>query len=135
MVCQECGLEEGIQKKVVEDYKIPFKCTCGNIKFPFKALNGVAFLWPKPVEEKTKGGFYLPSSAQDNFKTYYAVVLSVGKGVENKRTGEFVVPEIAQGDVVLYDKSIPWGVEAMDSEGNKHPVKIANIFDINAKVI
>jgi co-chaperonin GroES (HSP10) len=90
---------------------------------------------PVPVEEKTKGGFYLPSSAQDNFKTYYAVVLSIGRGVENKRTGEFVTPEVKQGDVVLYDKSVPWGVEAMNSEGQKYPVKISNMFDLSAQVI
>lgn len=135
MICNKCNRESGVDKKLVDEYKIPFQCECGNIDFPYKALNGIAFIWPKPVDEKTKGGLFIPNMSQENFKSYYAVVLSVGKGCINKKTNEFVESEIEIGDVVLYDKSIPWGVEVEDPQGNKYPVKIANILDINAKVI
>lgn len=134
MVCNKCGREEGIDKQKVEEYKLPFKCECGNIQFPYEALNGITFLWPKPVEDKTKGGFIIPNMAKEGFKSYYALVLSVGEGCLDKKTGNFIESKIKVGDIVLYDKSIPWGVEVESPEGNKYPVKIANILDITAKV-
>ena len=135
MICNECKSEIGISEEVVKEYQVPFKCnTCGNIKFPYKALNGIVFLWPKPIEEKTKGGLHIPEIYKENFKSFYAVVLSVGKGCKNKKTNQFVEAEIQSGDIVIYDKSIPWTSEVEDSEGKKHKVSMANILDINAKV-
>ena len=77
---------------------------------------------------------FIPNVSQENFKSFYAAVLSVGEGCFNSKTNEFIRPKIKVGDIVLYDKSIPWGTEVESPEGNKYPVKIANILDINARV-
>jgi len=120
--------------KVIERYKIPFTCSiCGSLKFPYKALNGIAFVWPKPIEE-CQGKVYIPENIRDNFKTSFGVVLSVGKGCINKKTHEFVESQVVPGSVVLYDKSIPWKMMIKASDGKEYSVDLMNILDINATV-
>lgn len=138
MYCEECNqliVSIGRNKEIIEKYKIPFVCkTCGNIKFPFKALNGVVFIWPKPIEEKV-GSIFMPEVSRENFKSYKGVVLSTGKGVIDRKTGEFRECELKTGDEVLYDNSIPWAMNVEASDGKEYQVRMANTLDINALVL
>lgn len=132
-LCPECKtfVSEEI-KAVIAEYGIPFVCPkCGGIKFPFKALNGIAFLWPKPIQEKL-GSIFIPEASRDNFKTSLGVVLTVGKGCVEKRSGLFIEAQIVPGDVVLYDKNVPWSMQIKAPDGKDYQVNLMNILDINA---
>ena len=55
---------------IIEKYQIPYKSSTGkSIEFPYKPLNGVVFVWPKPIQEKI-GSIYLPEASRENFKSY-----------------------------------------------------------------
>jgi len=146
MICNECKLElDNIQEgdkhvhpliDIVKKYKVPFKCnTCGSLKFPYQALHGIVFIWPKPIEEKTKGGIVIPQSVRHSFKTSIGVVLSSGKGCKNKKTGKFVDSELQLGDTVVYDKNIPWRIFLEASDGKEYEVELMNILDITARYV
>ena len=52
------------------------------------------------VEEKTKSGFYLPSSAQEKPQTCQVVAVGPGGVVEGKE----VTMQVKEGDKVVYQK-------------------------------
>ena len=122
--------------ELLRRYKVPFLCKgCGGLRFPYQALNGVVFIWPLPVAEKTVGGVHLPKPIQENFKTAKGVVLSTGEGVLSEKTGAFTKSDLKPGDEVLYDKTVPWQTEAEDEEGGRHLITINNLFDVTARVL
>ena len=135
MICSECGTEPNEQLLAVLDkYRVPFRCsTCKSLKFPYKALNGVVYVWPKIIEE-TQGLVIIPEIVRENFKHSIGVVLSSGKGCRRKNINEFVKSELVPGDTILYDKTIPWRSEIMGSDEKLHSVDVMNILDIHATV-
>ena len=65
-----------------------------------KPLGDRVVVQPKPAEEKTDSGLYIPESAQD--KPQKGTVVSIGPGrVENGNRIEMTVEE---GDEILYGK-------------------------------
>ena len=121
-------------KKVIEKYKIPFvNLTKDAIEFKYRPLNGVVFVWPKPIEEKI-GSLFLPESSQENFKSCRGVVLAASKGCIEKKTGVYRECELKVGDEILYDKNVPWNQMIEASDGKEYRVDIMSMFDINALV-
>ena len=145
--CPKCGTRATVVKKfgvvhhsadkklreVLKQYKVPFVCsTCGGIQFRMQALKGVVFLWPEPVKEK-QGRIVIPEMLKELFKTSIGVVLSSGPGCKEKRTGRYVASELLPGDLVFYDKSIPWHMDIAASDGKMYDIPFMNILDIVAK--
>ena len=133
MKCKECYqvVDDTLVAKLKE-YKVPFVCkTCGMLKFPYQALKGIVFVWPKPIPEK-QGSIYIPDVVRSAFKMSAGMVMSTGKGCVDKKTDRFVPAGVAPGDVISYDKAIPWQVEVPDSEENKHTVDMMSVLDILA---
>jgi co-chaperonin GroES (HSP10)/predicted RNA-binding Zn-ribbon protein involved in translation (DUF1610 family) len=134
-MCDICGKEQAVEQEIVSKYSIPFKCpACGNIHFKYRALNGLIFIWPKPIIT-TQGKIFIPEQSQNSFKSSEGVVLAAGKGCTNKKTGDFTECEVRVGDEVLYDKSIPWHLEIKAADGTKHKVDLTNMFDVNAVIL
>lgn len=121
-------------KKVIEKYEIPFKSSTGDsIEFPYKPINGVVFVWPKPVQEKI-GSIFLPEASRENFKSCRGVVLAASKGCIEKRTGVYRECELKVGDEILYDKNVPWNQMIEAADGKEYKVDIMSQFDINALI-
>lgn len=57
---------------------------------------------PHKQEEKTKGGIYLPETANKE-KPMLGTVVAVGQGKLNE-TGQRVAPEVKEGDEVIFSK-------------------------------
>ena len=120
---------------ILDKFQVPFRCSeCNGIYFPYRALNGIAFLWPKPIKETTLGGIHIPETLRDTFKTCYGVVLSTGKGCANKKTKEYIESLLTPGDVVIYDKNTPWVMEVQAQDGTIYKTALMNILDVNAIV-
>ena len=121
-------------KTVIKKYEIPFKSSIGDsIEFKYKPLNGVVFVWPKPIQEKI-GSIYLPEASKENFKSCRGVVLAASKGCVEKKTGIYRECELKVGDEILYDKNVPWNQMIEASDGKEYKVDIMSMFDINALV-
>jgi len=132
----KCNLEttEAIIK-LLDKFKVPFRCSeCSGIYYPYRALNGVVFIWGKPVETITAGGIHIPEISKDQFKTSYGIVLTAGKGCENTKTKEYTECELTPGDVVIYDKNVPWKMQVEASDGKFYEVALMNMFDVSAIV-
>lgn len=120
--------------QVVTQYKIPFVCsTCSGLKFPLKALKDIVFIWPEVILEK-QGLIIIPERDRHNFKNSIGIVLSSGKGCKNIRTGQFVISDLVPSDVVMYDQTIPWQYDVLDTDDKMYTVDIANIHDIMARL-
>jgi len=66
-----------------------------------KPLGNRVLIRVKEMEEKTKGGIFIPQTAQE--KTQRGVVEAVGPGKKNDK-GELIPIEVKVGDEVIYDK-------------------------------
>ena len=132
MACEKCGGTVDTSK-VVEKYKIPFKCeVCGSIDFPYKAMGGIVFVWPEPIPE-AQGMIYIPETIRAAlFTPHVGVILSAGKGVTHRQTRKFIKSELRPGDIIWRDKDTPWRMDVPDSEGNLHTIPYMNIMDIMA---
>jgi chaperonin GroES len=65
-----------------------------------KPLGDKILVQPKPEEEKTKEGLYLPDTAKK--KSTEGEVVAVGRG--RYLDGKLVEPEVKVGDIVIYSK-------------------------------
>ena len=116
----------------IKEYQVPFVCeVCGGLKFPYQALKGIVFVWPKPIPE-TQGAIYIPDRVRAIFKTSYGMVMSTGPGCIEKRTGIFVPAEVIPGDILSYNNNIPWQIEVPDANGKKHTIDMMNVLDVEA---
>ncbi len=66
-----------------------------------KPLGNRVLIKVKETEEKTKGGIFIPQTAQE--KTQRGVVEAVGPGKKNDK-GELIVIDVKPGDEIIYDK-------------------------------
>lgn len=118
------------------EYRIPFVCNlCGSIRVPYKPLRGVVFLWKPAVPEKV-GSIIIPDyegrrgNARDLMRQPTAVVMAFGPGAYTPE-GSFVPSEgIEVGDLVLYNKDVPWNQMMFDSVGVEHNVILCSYVDI-----
>ena len=65
-----------------------------------KPLGDKIVVKPKPEEEKTAGGIYVPDTAKKKSTEGEVVAVGRGKYVE----GQLVAPEVKVGDTVIYSK-------------------------------
>ncbi len=160
MKCGVCGTEirvystgegtssyEPVNKKLdtnIERHRmrVPFYCAlCGAIDFPFQAVRDVVFLYPMPAPRKI-GDLYIPEgefiggSVAEKFREPIAVVLSVGQGSRDRRNKEFISTKgvVEAGDVVYYNKKVPWRMNMRGSDGNEHVVVYCGILDLRGLV-
>lgn len=66
-----------------------------------KPLGNKVLIKVKEMEEKTKGGIFIPQTAQE--KTQRGIVEAVGPGKKNEK-GELISIDVKVGDEVIYDK-------------------------------
>ncbi len=67
-----------------------------------KPLSNRVLIKVNKTEEKTKGGIYIPQTAQEE-KTQRGVIEAIGPGKKNDK-GELIPVEVKVGDEVIYDK-------------------------------
>jgi len=65
-----------------------------------KPLGDKIVVKPKPEEEKTAGGIYVPDTAKKKSTEGEVIAVGRGKYVE----GKLVAPEVKVGDTVIYSK-------------------------------
>ena len=134
LTCSSCGAVACDNKinLAVKDHKIPFVCqVCGVFQFKYQAIRDIVFIWPLPSAEKI-GNIVLPEICRT--ETEFGVVLSVGRGVHDKK-GRFHPVTFEVGDLVAYDKDVPWRTTLYGSTGiKKFLVKYMGARDIKAVV-
>lgn len=75
---------------------------------------GKRVLIKRSESQKTKGGLFLPESAQE--KPKQGEVLEIGLGEYNEKTGAFEEMEVKIGDLVLFSSYSGTEVKGADAE-------------------
>lgn len=115
-------------------YKVPFMCTkCGSLNFPYQALRDIIFLYPVPElgNPEKIGHIVIPESIRNVKESEYAIVLSAGKEYIAKKGKRFSV-EVVAGDLVIYDKQVPWVQFVKGSDGKQKRTRFCSYADILA---
>jgi len=136
LVCGASRSKAGIGAK----FNVPFRCKeCGAIKFPWRPLRDIVFMYPDEIPEKTDGGIIVPDIVRELYREsgelYNSVgtVLAVGKGYTDDR-GKFRPTTVKSGDRVNYTSSVPWHMDFEGIDGKKHKVRMMGERDIRAVV-
>lgn len=120
----------------VAKYKIPFVCSlCGSINIPYRPLRAVVFLWIPPLPEKV-GLIHIPDyegrqgNARDLLREPTAVIMAFGPGAYTPE-GKFIPSSgIEVGDLILYNKSVPWSQFMTDPTGKEHKIVLCSYADL-----
>jgi len=160
MKCGACGTEikiysadegtssyEPVNKKLDTNMRrcgihVPFYCTmCGAIDFPFQAVRDVVFLYPKPAPEKVgeiivPEGQFVGGSVGEKYREPIAVVLSIGLGSRDRKNISFIPTKgvVEVGDVVYYNKKVPWRMNMKGTDGKEHMIVYCGILDLRGIV-
>lgn len=137
-----CHCEPVDKRLIASTYDIPFRCElCGAIKFKYRAIRGVVFIWPfYRFDDKryADSEIIIPENVRkdDAELSDIGIILSVGPGFhDKKRKGKWrEVIGLYPGMKVIYDKSIPWFLEARDDNDEKHLVKICDFTDVLVEI-
>ncbi len=123
-----------------DGFNIPFSCSlCHSLKFNYTPARDVLFVWPYPRPTQTQGGIHLVDekfiggSYVDELAPDRAIVLAIGPGYFDKKKHRFVpTHSIEIGDVVRYNKKVPWKIELRNDNGEKFPVTLCGFADCYA---
>ena len=154
MNCKSCGTKvevkggkstqyyEPVDKRLIAStYSIPFYCKlCGAIKFQYRAIRGVVFIWPlykydKRFENK-RSKIIIPESVKRSELSDIGIILSIGPGFHDKKRKDRwrEVTGLSVGMKVVYDSTVPWTLDACDDNGKEHLVKICDFTDVLVEI-
>jgi co-chaperonin GroES (HSP10)/predicted RNA-binding Zn-ribbon protein involved in translation (DUF1610 family) len=143
-VCSECGNDiiksknkkrrfkwEPVNKRLDSEVEqVPFYCnTCGSVHINLKALHNYVFIYPIKKKSKSISSVLIVPEVDEPEYTDYGIVLTYGKGYyDNKRYHP--VSDLKVGMKVVYDKTVPWGIEWQGTDGKKYLIKIMPYLDV-----
>ena len=140
-VCPECGIDVTIADKKMKPTRdcnnaealgIPFKCgVCGGLHIGFTPTLDRVMVWPDPLPKtySEDGQIEIPEPYRNDKLSDLGHVLAFGKGYyDSKRFHP--IADLYVGARVIYDRTVPWDLEAKGSDGNKHRVKMMGFLDI-----
>jgi len=141
MKCPECSTECTGRKNLVprdkkliaKTYKIPFYCeTCGAIKWKYRALLDLVFIWPVPPKDTygEESLIEIPTQYKEFYPSDYGIVLSIGPGYYDDRQFHPTPDNITRGMKVLYDKQVPYEIPISGNDGKEYTVKTIGYQDI-----
>jgi co-chaperonin GroES (HSP10) len=140
MECSKCGNDvyDGRTNSNRGIFQIPFKCSeCNSIKFDYSPVRDVLFIWPYPAPDKVGSILLIEDtnfrggSLKEELRPNLAVVLAIGDGYFDSKKKEFVpTKDLRVGDVVYYNKRIPWRVELKNDDGDKFEVRMCGFNDV-----
>lgn len=136
LVCSAPESASGVGSKL----NVPFRCeACGAIKFPWRPLRDIVFMYPDEIPEKTDGGIIVPDTVREAYREsgelYNSIgtVLAAGKGYTDD-SGKFHKTTVKPGDRVNYTSDVPWHMDFEGIDGEKHKVRMMGERDIRAIV-
>jgi len=134
-ICSACGKKYNplVERPEYSNYikNTPFFCSgCGWLRFDLRAIRGKVILYPLPPDTMFEGSkIIIPVQYQEFYKSWKAVVLSVGSGYY-EQSGEFVHTVLKVGDFVIFNRDVPWYSSRRGVDGRYHPVVLCGERDV-----
>ena len=116
-----------------EKFWIPFYCPeCGAIKFPWRAIRDIAFLYPIPVRDtfEETGQVVIPENYKEFYKKGEGVLLSIGPGYQDDKKFNPSSEQLQVGLLVQYNVEVMWSIAVEGNDGKEHAVTICGAQDI-----
>jgi len=113
--------------------KTPWHDSNGDLSFPYQMLGDLVFIWPTPPPEKLGKDdiIYLPECLKKKYHDGMGIILSIGPGYTDLKGKYHTTPKVLQpGIQVLFDISVPWGIDFMGLDGKKHYAVLCGVQDI-----
>lgn len=126
-------LEKRRKKRVSAMRKIPFQSEKGLVEFSLRPLRDLVFVFPDPPPEKLgeEQLIHIPESYRKKYHNGSGTILAAGLGyTDNKGRFHPTSSELKPGTRVIFDISVPWGVDVTGSDGKKHYVILCGTTDI-----
>lgn len=141
--CGTCGAEVFIgedaprilfvEKLRAGRHNVPFYCDeCGAIKSPIRVLNDSVLLYPFPDETKLSFEsdiIHVPESYKEYYPSDTGVIVACGKGYFTQK-GKWKKMPVEVGDLVKFDKTVPWKAPYVGTDGNTYYLKKMGSGDI-----
>lgn len=108
-ICSTCNREitNPLSRDITGRYNMPFYCKeCRQMNFNYIPLRNLVFIWPS-VPPESIAGIIIPENVRYAWRDEYGIVLAIGKGYWTKK-GKFIQSKLKVGDIVIYDKDVPW---------------------------
>ena len=104
----------------------------GNLRFPYRPLRDVVFIWPLLPEKLGKEELI---SIPEHLKTHYhngsGILLGVGPGYYgNDGKWHPTTDQLRPGVKIQYDQTVPWNCWLEDLEGKDQLVTMCTVSDI-----
>lgn len=101
--------------------------------FPYSALRNIVFILP--VKERSSfGSFIIPEEYRASHSDEMGIVVSCGPGAYHTKFKKFLPMSVKVGDLVIFDSAIPWSIEVVDKDGEKHVLKYCAERDIQGYI-
>lgn len=109
----------------------PFHNKEGKIKFPYRALQSIVFIFPVPPPKTLgrEGIISLPEEFRDNYQDKTGIVLSVGPGYYDKKN-IWNTTCLTPGTKVYFDNTVPWHLFTRALDGIEYKIPICVEADI-----
>lgn len=120
--------------------KTPFHSEKGEVKFPFRPLRDLVFIYPDPPPERLgeQQLIHIPVQYKKKYHDGVGIILAIGSGYTDDNDRFHPTPSgLKPGVRVILDLSVPWGVTVQGQDGRRYHVVlcgIADIFGITEKV-
>lgn len=105
----------------------------GVLKFPYKPLRDLVFIFPTSPPERMgrENLLFIPEHYRRNYQDKTGVILAIGPGYQSDK-GKWLRPseELKPGAKVFFDNTTPWGELFTGLDGKKHYIFICGIADV-----
>jgi len=105
----------------------------GVLKFPYKPLRDLVFIFPTSPPEKIgrENLLFIPGHYRRNYQDKTGIILAIGSGYQNDK-GKWFRPskELKPGTKVFFDNTTPWGELFTGLDGKKYYIFICGIADV-----
>lgn len=99
---------------------------------PITLFGDRVLIIPDALEEKTKGGLYIPDTAKDSQRKVMATVYAHGVGFTDQSTGILTPIKVKNGDRISLSKDVAYSMSlGEDITGVKETLYLINESDID----
>jgi len=115
------------------EYKTPWHNKKGELQFPYQMLGDLVFICPDSPPEKMgqDNVIVLPESIRKKYHNGTGTILSIGPGYTDlKGKCHPTHPKLSAGVRVLFDISVPWGLNITGLDGHKYYTVLCGAQDV-----
>ena len=113
--------------------RTPFHSEKGELKFPFRPLRDLVYIYPDLPPEKLgkQQLIHIPDQFKKKYHDGVGTILAIGSGYTDNKGRFHPTPSgLKAGAIIAFDISVPWGMRVEGQDGRKYYVILCGTSDI-----